>query len=667
MNLFSLPFFLFLLLPAINNGISTEDAKSLLFLKTQIDPSNFLNYSSTSISSLCTSWEGVKECNSNGRVTKLVLEYLNLSGTLDAKVLAKLDQIRVLSFKSNSLYGNIPDLSLLYNLKSIYLNDNKFTGKIPSSIASVHRLKIIVLSDNLLSGQIPESFTRISRLYTLFLQNNNLSGEIPRFDQRNLKFFNVSNNNFSGEIPSTKTLNQFNATSFLNIPNLCGFQIGVPCNKSLIIAPGPSPNPLTSFPIHASHKKKRRKLLIILASSISAFVLLFIVFCSIGLLICKKKKKRDSHEVTDKPSVEESNVASAATAIESRGVKREFSWENEGLGKLVFCGGVTEMYSLEDLLKASAETLGRGTVGSTYKAIMESGFIVTVKRLKDSGHLGVDEFRRRMEEIGRLRHPNLVPLRAYFQAKEERLLVYDYFPNGSLFSLIHGSRPSGTGKPLHWTSCLKIAEDVATGLLYLHQSNHVHGNLKSSNVLLGSDFESCLTDFALLPNLLPPDSTSSTSTSSSLFYRAPESRSSHHSRSTPFTPQSDIYSFGVLLLELLTGKTPFHDLVEQYGSDIPVWVKSVREEEEAGSGGDESSSSEEKLSLLVDIARMCVVKEVERRPEAKEVVRMVKEARAEGVVVSSNSSDHSPGRWSDTVQSLPREYGSEHSGFAERD
>lgn len=117
-----------------------------------------------------------------------------------------------------------------------------------------------------------------------------------------------------------------------------------------------------------------------------------------------------------------------------------FAWEGEGLGKLVFCGGGDrEMsYSLEDLLKASAETLGRGIIGSTYKAVMESGFIVTVKRLKDARYPSLEEFRAHIQVLGRLTHPNLVPLRAYFQAKEERLLVYDYFPNGSLFSLIHG-------------------------------------------------------------------------------------------------------------------------------------------------------------------------------------------------------------------------------------
>lgn len=283
---------------------------------------------------------------------------------------------------------------------------------------------------------------------------------------------------------------------------------------------------------------------------------------------------------------------------------------------------------------------------------MESGYIVTVKRLKDARYPKLDEFRRQLEILGRLSHANVVPLRAYFQAKEERLLVFDYFPNGSLFSLIHGNRPSGSGKPLHWTSCLKIAEDLATGLLYIHQSfGLVHGNLKSSNVLLGSDFESCLTDYGL-HSFRNPESMEESTSAASLFYRAPESRDP---RLAP-TQQADVYSFGVLLLELLTGKTPFQDLVQEHGSDIPKWVKSVREEEtESGEGSSGNETSEEKLGALLNIAMACVALNPENRPEMREVLRMIRDTRAEAHVNSSNSSDHSPGRWSDTVQSLPRE------------
>ncbi|KAL0718727.1 hypothetical protein Bca4012_068050 [Brassica carinata] len=354
-------------------------------------------------------------------------------------------------------------------------------------------------------------------------------------------------------------------------------------------------------------------------------------------------------------AVAESDRATEGGTSDRR--NKRFSWEKrsyeEGsvVGTLVFLGRgepdtTLVRYSMDDLLKASAETLGRGTLGSTYKAVMESGFIVTVKRLKDAGGFTrMEEFKRQIEILGRLKHTNLVPLRAYFQAKKECLLVYDYFPNGSLFSLIHGSRVSESGKPLHWTSCLKIAEDLATGLVYIHQNPSLtHGNLKSSNVLLGPDFESCLTDYGLRDLHEPPDSVEDAS-AASLFYKAPECKDSRKATSQP----SDVYSFGVLLLELLTGKTSFHE----HGSDISRWVRAVREAETES--GEEMSSCEEKLQALLSIATTCVAVQPEKRPVMREVLKMVKDARAEAAVLSSYSSDHSPGRWSESVQSLPRE------------
>jgi serine/threonine protein kinase len=199
---------------------------------------------------------------------------------------------------------------------------------------------------------------------------------------------------------------------------------------------------------------------------------------------------------------------------------------------------------------------------------------------------------------------------------------------------------------------MKIAEDVAAGLVHLHQSGIVHGNLKPSNVLLGPDFESCLTDYGLVPALLP-----SNAELHSLLYRGPEVRAAGHPSAAAFTPASDVYSFGVLLLELLTGRTPFQDLMELHGDDIPSWVRAVREEErDAESGGGDSVSAtggaEEKLTALIGIAAACVAADPGGRPGTAEVLRMVREARAEAMS-SSNSSDRSPARWSDAMLGVP--------------
>ncbi|KAL2541321.1 Leucine-rich repeat protein kinase family protein [Abeliophyllum distichum] len=610
---------LFIALPQVRSG----DAEALLALKAVIDPLGLLQWGGGT--DFCK-WEGVKKCM-NGRVTKLVVERVNLSGTLDGKILNQLDQLRVLSFKENSLSGPIPELSGLANLKSLYLNNNKFSGEIPAGLSVLHRLKVVVLSGNRLSGHIPQSFVDLSRLYVLYLQDNQLTGDIPRFNQTSLRFFNVSNNLLSGEIPVTNSLVRFNGSSFSGNIDLCDERIQKPCNFGPSTSPSYSVAPTNKLGRH----KRNKKLIVIIVSSVGGFVLCILAILLITCLRNSSKKNETKSKVVERGGDE--GTTSAGRDGDNGGKQGGFSWDQggEGPGTLVLLGpGDQQMnYSLEDLLKASAETLGRGSMGSTYKAVMESGYIVTVKRLKDARYPRMEEFRRHIEILGKLRHPNLVPLRAYFQAKEERLLVYDYFPNGSLFTLIHGSRASGGSKPLHWTSCLKIAEDLATGLLYIHQNP----------------------DFGLTPfrNIASVEESSA----SSHFYTAPECRDVRR----PLTQQADIYSFGILLLELLTGKTPSQELVEEYGLDIPKWVRSVRGEE-TESGDDPTSSSneasEEKLIALLNIAMACISVAPENRPATGEVLKMIREARAKAQV-SSNSSDHSPGRWSDTVQSLPRE------------
>lgn len=641
---------------------SATDADFLLTLKSSADPRNtsLLHWPGAG-DDFCR-WQGVRECL-KGRVSKLILEHINLTGKLDGKSLSGLDQLRVLSFKGNRLSSEIPDFSGLPNLKSLYLNGNDFTGRFPASLAGLHRLKTIVFSDNRLTGEIPPEIATLSRLYTLYLDGNDFSGPVPPLNQPSLRFLNLSGNRLSGRIPETEALKRFNSSSFSDNPDLCGVAILTPC------IPPPATS-VTAVP-GGEHKRKKRTIIIAAASAGAAVALVILVAILLVIGAAQRRRKKVTEREREDKKGEEIGASPACiggggvtergegSGYGGGGMKGGFSWEGEGLGKLVFVGPESALeevrYSLEELLKASAETLGRGTVGSSYKAVMESGYIVTVKRLKEARYPRLEDFRRQMEVVGRMRHPNLVAVRAFFQAKEERLLVYDYFPNGSLFSLIHGSRPSGGGKPLHWTSCLKIAEDLATGLLYIHQNfETAHGNLKSSNVLLGSDFESCLTDYCL-QSLKNPETVNQEPSAASLFYKAPETRTDP-TRRPAMTPQSDVYSFGVILLELLTGKTPFQDLVQEHGADIPKWVKSVREEE-TESGDDPSSgneTSEEKLGALLSIAMACVALDPESRPQMREVLRMVREARSEAHM-SSNSSDHSPGRWSDTVLSLPRE------------
>lgn len=169
-----------------------------------------------------------------------------------------------------------------------------------------------------------------------------------------------------------------------------------------------------------------------------------------------------------------------------------------------------------------------------------------------------------------------------------------------------GSR-SARAKPLHWTSCLKIAEDVAHGLAYIHQaSSLIHGNLKSSNVLLGVDFEACVTDYCLA---FLADSSSFTDDPDSAAYKAPEARKS----SRRATSKSDVYAFGVLLLELLTGKHPSqHPFLAP--TDLQDWVRAMR---------DDDVSEDNKLEMLTEVASICSATSPEQRPAMWQVLKMI--------------------------------------------
>lgn len=227
-----------------------DDPEALLALKSSIDPSNALPWPQGA--DFCR-WQGVKGCL-GGRVTKLVIEFRNLSGGLEGKSLNQLNQLRVLSFKSNSLAGAIPDISGLTNLKSLYLSDNRFSGDFPESIASLHRLKVIVLSSNRISGRIPVTLLSLVRLCTLFLQNNELTGEIPPLNQSSLRYFNVSGNRLSGRIPSTPALVRFNLSAFPGNRELWGEQVALPCNDST--SPPPVPHIVTRESGHNPTKRE---------------------------------------------------------------------------------------------------------------------------------------------------------------------------------------------------------------------------------------------------------------------------------------------------------------------------------------------------------------------------------------------------------------------------
>ncbi|KAI5010285.1 hypothetical protein ZWY2020_012422 [Hordeum vulgare] len=476
-------------------------------------------------------------CSGAAGITHLVLEQAGLNGTFPPDTISGLAGLRVLSLKSNALHGPVPDLSALGNLKALFLAGNRFSGPFPASLASLRRLRSIDLSGNRFSGALPPGIeAAFPHLTALRLDSNHFNGSVPAWNQSSLKQLNVSYNDFSGPVPVTASMALMGADAFAGNPGLCGEVVRRECRGSpLVFFPddgtsgsatppaqsagvtgdGPQRQGLPSSSSAARAHKVKKKTALTVAVALAA-VLAVLLVCAI--IAARRGKKRRRPSTAAYPSPKKSAAASQLSReldnadigyvecvpdeeAAAMMMPEEKARRLGRSGCLTFCAGESTSYSLEQLMRASAEVLGRGSVGTTYKAVLDGRLVVIVKRL-DAAKIGpaaseAETFEQNMDVIGRLRHPNLVPLRSFFQAKEERLLVYDYQPNGSLHSLIHGSR-SSRGKPLHWTSCLKIAEDVAQGLAYIHQASRlVHGNIKSSNVLLGSDFEACLTDNCL--------------------------------------------------------------------------------------------------------------------------------------------------------------------------
>ncbi|RDX66537.1 putative leucine-rich repeat receptor-like protein kinase, partial [Mucuna pruriens] len=595
----SMSFHLFLVVHSSN-----PDLHPLMSFKAASDPYNKLTTwnTTTSNSNPCT-WYGVF-CLRN-RVSRLVLEDLNLTGSIQP--LTSLTELRILSLKRNRFHGPIPSLANLTALRLLFLSHNAFSGHFPATLTSLSRLYRLDLSHNNLSGEIPAGLNLLTHLLTLRVDSNQLHGHIPNIHLSHLQHFNVSGNRLSGQIP--ESLSGFPGSAFSHNPSLCGVPLRK-CKKPKPVIPALA-SPLKPRN-DAAHNKTR-------APRMGAMVLIFIVvgdvlvLALVSLLLYCYFWRNYS--------------ASRAEETSSKVVVYKGCVEKGGM---VFLEGA-KRFELEELLHASAEMLGKGGFGTAYKAVLDDGTVVAVKRLKNVSVGGKRDFEHRMELLGSLRHINVVALRAYYFSKHDNLLVSDYMTN-SFFWLLHGNRGPGR-TPLDWTTRLKIAAGAARGVAFIHNScnshshNHklTHGNIKSTNVLVDVAGNARVADFGLSIFAGP-------SSSRSNGYRAPEAADGRKQ-----TQKSDVYSFGVLLMEMLTGKCPSAVDGDAAAVDLPRWVRSVVREEWTAEVFDlelmRYKDIEEEMVALLQIAMACTATAPDQRPRMCHVVKMIEELR--GIDVSS--------------------------------
>ncbi|KAG1330567.1 putative inactive receptor kinase [Cocos nucifera] len=625
-------FFLFFILSSIPGGAPdlVSDRSALLAFRSSVGWAVLpWNDSATPCS-----WLGVA-CDA-GRVTVLRLPAVGLMGQIPAGTVGNLTALRTLSLRYNALSGGLPaDLAKCSQLRNLYLQRNRFSGEIPSFLFSLQNLVRLNLAGNDFSGGISPEFNNLTRLGTLYLESNQLSGEIPELNLPSLAQFNVSFNQLNGSIPSK--LRKMPAESFL-MTGLCGGPLG-PCPGE--ITPSPAAEVPAGVEGEAKHDKKKLSGGAIAGIAIGAAAGVLIILILV-VLLCRKRSSSGGKTRTleaaaeggkplevaavgrDKGAGEGGNgngagshTAAAAAAAAAKG---------EAAGKkLVFFRSEVRSFDLEDLLRASAEVLGKGTFGTAYKAVLEMGTAVAVKRLKDV-NLPEKEFREKIEAVGALDHPNLVPLRAYYYSKEEKLLVYDYMPMGSLSALLHGNRGSGR-TPLDWETRSSIALAAARGIEYIHSTgpSASHGNIKSSNILLTKSYEARVSDHGLA-HLVGPTLT----TTRVAGYRAPEVTDAQK-----VSQKADVYSFGVLLLELLTGKAPAQAFLNDEGVDLPRWVQSVVREEWTSEVFDlellRYQNVEEQMVQLLQLAMDCAAQYPDKRPKISEVVVRIEEIRHSSV------------------------------------
>lgn len=546
-------------------------------------------------------------------VTMLQLYGNNFSGPIPDVIDAPL--LRSVDLSENQLEGSIPEaIGNLSSLQTLHLFGNRLTGSIPSTICDMKVLYDIELSWNELSDEIPASLSNCFTLSKLDLSWNNLSGEIPitLVNMSSLAILDLSNNrlegpipeqfgliqsltqvdfafnNFSGPIPTLGGAENYNETSFEGNEYLCG-GMGYPdCSNS------------------TSGGRKSNGDRTLLAWLVGAMFAAALVVLLIGICcVCKKYRYY------------------IMAVFRKEGTTRP--WKFTPFQRLDFTAvEIVECLSEENII-------GRGGAGTVYRGEMSNGEMVAVKRLACGKGMSSHDhgFSAEIRTLGKIRHRYIVRLLGFCSNNEINLLVYEYMPNGSLGEFLHDGKKSGL---LDWNTRYSIALQAATGLCYLHHDCSpliVHRDVKSNNILLDSNLEAHVADFGLAK--LFQDSGKSESMSSiagSYGYIAPE-----YAYTLKVNEKSDIYSFGVVLMELLTGKRPIEPEFGD-GVDIVQWVRlkiqtkeGVLEILDPRIGGVTSPVPLQEVMLVLRVALLCSSDQPVDRPTMRDVVQMLSDVR----------------------------------------
>ncbi|EER88222.1 protein NSP-INTERACTING KINASE 1 [Sorghum bicolor] len=544
-------------------GVNPE-VQALMTIKNMLeDPRGVLKNWDQNSVDPC-SWTTVS-CSLENFVTRLEVPGQNLSGLLS------------------------PSLGNLTNLETLSMQNNNITGPIPAEIGKLTKLKTLDLSSNHLYGGIPTSVGHLESLQYLRLNNNTLSGPFPSVSANlsQLVFLDLSYNNLSGPIPGSlaRTFN------IVGNPLICGTNTEKDCY-------GTAPMPV-SYNLNSSQgalppaKSKSHKFAIAFGTAVGCISFLFL---AAGFLFWWRHR-RNRQILFD---VDDQHMENVSLGNVKRFQFRELQ-------------SVTENFSSKNIL-------GKGGFGYVYKGQLPDGTLVAVKRLKDGNAAGGEaQFQTEVEMISLALHRNLLRLYGFCMTATERLLVYPYMSNGSVASRLKGK------PPLDWVTRKRIALGAGRGLLYLHEQcdpKIIHRDVKAANILLDDYCEAIVGDFGLAKLLDHRDSHVTTAVRGTVGHIAPEYLSTGQS-----SEKTDVFGFGILLLELITGQTAleFGKAANQKGAMLD-WVKKMHQEKKLDvlvDKGLRGGYDRIELEEMVQVALLCTQYLPGHRPKMSEVVRML--------------------------------------------
>ncbi|XVE89471.1 hypothetical protein DITRI_Ditri19aG0203800 [Diplodiscus trichospermus] len=520
------------------------------------------------------------------KMEKFDVGFNSLNGLL-LSALTSWKRLSTLILSENQFTGGIPTFLLEFEMLSeLQLGGNSFGGSIPSSIGAMRNLIYnLNLSNNGLIGRIPAELKNLFKLIRLDISHNNLTGPLTILDRMDsLIEVNVSYNHLTGPIPGSlmKFVDSF-PSSFLGNPGLCLNCLPSddktcprnnylnPCDNGLRSQRGPS---------------KVEVAMIALGSSLALVGLLVVVLM---FVFCRKRKEELELGAEERPSPLLNKVMEATENLNEKYV------------------------------------IGRGAHGVVYRASLSPGNDFAVKKIMLTKHRGSLSMFREIQTIGKVKHRNLVRLEDFWLRKDYGLILYRYMQNGSLHDVLHATNPA---QNLDWRIRYRIAVGIAHGLEYLHYDCDpaiVHRDIKPENILLDSEMEPHISDFGIA-KLLDQSVASEPSISvvGTVGYIAPE-----NAFTTVRSKESDVYSYGVVLLELISGKRAL-DPSFKGETEIVGWVRSVWssteeieriadsrlvEEFEFGEWG-----VREQLIHVILVALTCTQNEPSKRPTMRDVV-----------------------------------------------